>query len=539
MQVPVDELVLAREPNGTVARRQLGDLSLSERLPAWNPVSGDALQSGAPATEVHQFTGVIRKVKMGYGRSLRAADGSNMLALRDGVLHRTPVADLRLGDLVAAPRLVDRGSSRPVEIDIFQLLRASGKDFYIEGASVERLNTTAAVERMARASARYGDEPRICIPESEWAKIITTRVQSGLRQRDVALALGYKQPITVSQWERGQVKPAQSAFEAYLDLLGLDWPSNATSLPSVLAQSRPEVSANVAFRKTSGRVLHRALTPAQAATLGRDVTLRLPKGQTSIPRFLPLDESFCEFLGWYAAEGSVSRGRVAFALGADDDPLIPALCSLVERVTGLVPHVHRPSGRPNSRTIYVDDVTTAAWLSQLLPGNAHTKRVPDVLFNVDATFQMAFLRGLYLGDGTKDRRHYGVLGLVHTVSRSLVDGVSVLLLQLGLLGGTTPYDKPNAYVDRCVSYVMRVTGDEQVRALHPVWMTSPRRASIYEALSEARFTRTSVQSVSETLVVLPVTGLSDEVARAEPVRRVAQRDVAVAAGFAGGALVVA
>ena len=139
---------------------------------------------------------------------------------------------------------------------------------------------------------------------------------------------------------------------------------------------------------------------------GRDVVLHARAHRAdAIPRFLQVTEELCYVLGWYLAEGSLSchGARLNFALGADDNRYQAGLTTAIEQLTGRSPMTARPSPGQHGLHLYVHAPILARAIKALgMGGTTRHKRLPDLLLNCDEQCQLAFLKGYFLGDGTKD-----------------------------------------------------------------------------------------------------------------------------------------
>jgi Intein/homing endonuclease len=135
----------------------------------------------------------------------------------------------------------------------------------------------------------------------------------------------------------------------------------------------------------------------------------------------------------YAAEGSISKGQVTLSLGRDDDAVIPHVQHLIRTVTGEDARVYISDKHPGKRKVYFYSTIFVRFLEALgAQGTASTKHMPDLILNVDESCRMAFLRGLYLGDGSKPASVVNGLTVVVTVSRALASGVAYLLSTFGI-----------------------------------------------------------------------------------------------------------
>ena len=144
--------------------------------------------------------------------------------------------------------------------------------------------------------------------------------------------------------------------------------------------------------------------PAELDQLGPDVQL-VPRAHSNkaFGRYLPLTRELLWFLGWFAAEGTLSRHQVSLNLGSKDEVFLPELRAAIQLAFGESARAYRAAGDDGFK-LYFNSVAAARLLRAWgLGGRAHEKRLPNILFTLDEALQLAFLEGYFLGDGTLAR----------------------------------------------------------------------------------------------------------------------------------------
>jgi len=529
MSVPSEEHVLVSDAKGFRKLVEIGPfvdghLLAGRECPDAGTVSLDATglrAVTAPLKKVikHRFTGTMREIQTQYGRSIRVTDSHSVFTWDAGEINLRPASTLQVGDIVVAPRRLPTTENLVLELDLMRMLLDAGliKDLYVHGESVKRVNGRAAQCAMRNGgSAKYGLDRRVMLGADALVDLVSARKRLGLRQIDVAQHLGYRQPISVSDWETGKVAPPESVFRALLDLYSMEWPADASFLPSVLAEATAghENSANHRYRKTSGSTELSKMSHEEIASLGREITMTVRRNDRKFPRFLPVNEELCELLGWYAAEGSISKGQVTLSLGRDDDAVIPHVQHLIRTVTGEDARVYISDKHPGKRKVYFYSTIFVRFLEALgAQGTASTKHMPDLILNVDESCRMAFLRGLYLGDGSKPASVVNGLTVVVTVSRALASGVAYLLSTFGILASVskipTPEGQSGDIQRRHDAYSVTVCGRDQVTQLRSIWHSTRSDGAIYDWIANARFSRSSVITISDDLVGLRIRAITD------------------------------
>jgi len=310
--------------------------------------------------------------------------------------------------------------------------------------------------------------------------------------------------------------PPEPVFRDYLAELNEPWPSAAEVIPSHVERWSDAPSANEFYRNLAPVAWLSDLTDEDLSWLahqhdGRDVVV-YPRAHRAdaVPRYLPVTEELCYVLGWYVAEGSLSShgSRLNFALGADDDRYIAGLCAAIKQVTGREPRCVRNARIPNCRHLYVHASILARAAKALgMGGTACEKRIPDLLLNCDEEYQLAFLEGYFLGDGTTDRR--GRTMVFATSSHDLANGLLYLLGQLGVLAGMS--ERPAATfqirgekVATKKSYTVTISSKEGLARLQRVWRQAPCADAYVARCLSGGITRQAYESISPDLVALPI-----------------------------------
>lgn len=177
----------------------------------------------------------------------------------------------------------------------------------------------------------------------------------------------------------------------------------------------------------------RAREDIRSGSCAGRIRLRHSRYENAIFRRVAVSASFARFIGLYLAEGGVHDGRVTFTYSAQErDTLAAETLVLARGLFGAEGELLHEPGRGRT-TVRFNNLTLAAALKALVPGDVYTKRVPGAFFNAPAPVRAALIGGWYAGDGYyqagDDRRDGKIQGV--TASAGLARDVTTLALSVG------------------------------------------------------------------------------------------------------------
>ncbi|MGA8858058.1 MAG: radical SAM protein [Candidatus Bathyarchaeia archaeon] len=171
------------------------------------------------------------------------------------------------------------------------------------------------------------------------------------------------------------------------------------------------------------------------------VRLRTEK-RPGIPKKLKIDELLAEFLGYYCAEGFISKDssrpssfHVVLSFGRHEKSLVERAARLVRELFGLTPSI---TERRATITVELTKSSLALLISSLCGTSAASKKVPTFLYHAPQSVVQAFLHAYEAGDGCITGSHLSL----NTVSRDLAVGLFGLYLKLGHLPSFNTYHAP-------------------------------------------------------------------------------------------------
>lgn len=156
---------------------------------------------------------------------------------------------------------------------------------------------------------------------------------------------------------------------------------------------------------------------------------------------IPLNKDTAWLFGLYVAEGYVggkkTNRNIEFSLNITEESLSDRI-NEITKTFGYKSHVTFTKGR-NTRTAKITCAALARSFREWFGDKANRKKIPDFIMTAPKDIKIAFLRGLFVGDGFIDEEinqvHY------HTSSKVLALQVQLMVASLGGMLGIS-YVKP-------------------------------------------------------------------------------------------------
>ncbi|MGM0684483.1 MAG: LAGLIDADG family homing endonuclease, partial [Halobacteriota archaeon] len=430
----------------------------------------------------HEIDEPLYEIETDYGRNLKVTASHSVFVHRNGEIELARGDEIDSGDQVIAPRSVPLSGDRDgEEIDLLAELVERPDEFdselFARGPGIEELFKQRVREEYATdGGAVARAEPRVEAPESVRTTLREQREETGLTQQDICDETGVAQPITVSQWERGNSRPTVSNFQAYCDAVGVSAPAvmeNVSVTDSLLDQRWND--------QYEGTQANRVRDYVRVSELSEDDLDEIPDGETveltpahyaghGVDRYVELDETLFELLGIYAADGSSSpRNGVRLAIGANNESLAEKYQDAFDHVFGIPAKQSRNDDRVDEVKL-VNRVAAVVWEHVFgFDGcQASEKTIPDLVFDVSPDCQQAFLRGYLHGDGTVNEERIAW----STTSRHLASGVMYLLSAQGVVAShskTDVDDLDGGYETNTDSHTVTVSARSDLAKIRDVW----------------------------------------------------------------------
>ncbi|MBI5411038.1 MAG: PhoH family protein [Nitrospirae bacterium] len=187
-----------------------------------------------------------------------------------------------------------------------------------------------------------------------------------------------------------------------------------------------------------------------------------------------LDEEFAYFMGAITGDGCLTfRNRVI--LSSADGPILDCFYRTGARL-GL--HVFNNGvGRPYDRIIASSQLYQLLRDLGMTMGPAAEKCLPRSILRAPREIVAAYLRGLFDTDGTVSRRDGYVT--LYSVSKRLIDGVQVMLLNFGILARKRP--KWTLYRgEKRLSYQLEISGADADPFMSEIGTALPRKRALFQ-----------------------------------------------------------
>jgi DNA gyrase subunit B len=465
----------------------------------------------------HEVDEPLYEVTTLYGRKARVTASHSIYVHEDGELRKKRGDELKVGDLVVAPRRVPLPDCAPERIDLLRGLHrhpAAARQVWLRGPAVADWSRQRIV--LEHAENPQLTEPRVEIPAEVRTELAGLRRRSRISQRALCDAVGIRQPVTFYGWEKGTSRPILSHFEAYVNAVGGD-------VESVRPRVRVcESTLDRTWRRQYRAARrHRLRNEVRLADLdegdieffeGRDDVALTPEHYANQPigRYVSVDEKLMRVLGFFLAEGSCSeRGGVRFAIGNGNSRYALEMSRSFEQAFGIAPSTYAGHG-PLADVKVVHRVLALAFKYVFGFGDqtAITKRVPNIAFNVSEELRLEFLRGFFLGDGSAT----GGSAEFYSSSRHIITGLHHLLGSFGVV----PYISEVApgqriailgrdYTTANPSWRLTVSSRDDLELIRQVWCDHPGAPGLETKLACAKQTqRRMYKPIGDNLIGLPV-----------------------------------
>lgn len=462
----------------------------------------------APIKKVirHKIEESIFEITTLYNRKVKVTSSHSVFVYENGEIKLKRGDEIRLGDLLVAPKRLPKTEKEIKKIDVLKeiFFKGNPKNLYVWGESVRKISANRVLQRANKPSE--WKEQRVVLKPQQWQYLVLQRQEAGLTQGEVAQSAGVKQAITVSQWERGDTRPTISHFNSYLRTIGVEKTPVIETIPSKIENllNFDRETVNAKWRKVSSYKKLDSFSQEELSRLDDKVEI-VPRAHQdkAFSRFLPITKELVYFLGWFLAEGSISKTQIRLHLGKDDKPFIEKLQKSIEKVFGEKVRIY--SYKKSSYNLYFQSVLAAKLLEAWgLKAKSTKKQIPYFIFNLNHNLQLKFLESYFLGDGTLSKQNISFV----TSSTHLTEQLLFLLGQMGVVATITemkPQTNPNAHIKTKHNYfTITICGKKQLKKIKSVWQKHHLSQLLEKHLLRKTKKRQAYVEISKDLIALPV-----------------------------------
>ncbi len=188
-----------------------------------------------------------------------------------------------------------------------------------------------------------------------------------------------------------------------------------------------------------------------------------------INQHIDVNSNFAKLLGFWIAEGSCSlRNGIRLSIGNNNMKFVNEFEDSFSDLFGIPPTLYKSDNRCAELKL-VNRSASLFWKSLFGFTNysSDTKKIPNIIFNLNKKLQLEFLRGYFLGDGTIGKNGISFT----TTSRDLANQIMYLLQSHGVLAGVSE-KQPNVnskITSKFPYFVISISNKKDLLILKRVW----------------------------------------------------------------------
>jgi DNA gyrase subunit B len=476
----------------------------------------------------HKISEPLHKVTTKYGRNVKATASHSIFVYEDGEVTTKQTDEITEDDYVVAPRRnplegTEFGST-PERFDLLEeLVKMDDLEhtIYARGEGIRHFYQKQVLDD--HTDNPELSEKRVKPTKEQLSRLKSTRNEMDIAQYEVCDEIDVEQPITISQWERGNTRPTVSNFRAWCEKLGFDATEmlEGANVEDSLIEQRWNNQYSESTQKNRVReyIDVQELNREDLELIPNDDEVMLTPAKyadNGINRYIDIDESLLDLMGFWTAEGSCSDGNgIRLAMGRNNQHLIEHYKNRFDEVFGISAK-HSELEEHTDEVKLVNRVAAVIWqrVLGLDADHASDKKVSNLVFNVGENLQDSWIRGYTRGDGSLHSN--GVISW-STTSRDLSSGLVYLLSARGIVPSTTKHDVAGETIDvssyssvsnrdeieqQYDKYEISLSANEDIRRLDDVWDEIEGHKSISNNLG--RETEREFVQISDDLMAVPV-----------------------------------
>ncbi|MEK6830357.1 MAG: ATP-binding protein [Nanoarchaeota archaeon] len=460
----------------------------------------------------HPITEKLYEIKTSYGRNVKVTSSHSVFVFEDGRIKLKKGNEIKKGDKIVAPKSVplynyNLNSSIDVLSVFVENKEKINGNIYVRGKTVEGMIRNR-IKEIYKDNNELVDN-RIIISEELGNIMAEKRREIEISQKELCKKICIKQPCIYYDWEKGKSKPSFKNFEKYINVLGIN---KEQALLQVQIVSSKLDSIWEKQYKNSGRnrlrdyIKLKEVNQEDLVSIGEDVKLcPVHYKNMGINRFIPINNNLAKLIGFWVAEGSCSlRNGIRMSIGNNDLFLVPEFKEAFVDVFDLNAKLTK-FNRNSAELKLVNRVASLFWkcLFGFETYSSHTKKIPNIIFNISKELQLEFLRGYFLGDGTISKNGISFT----TVSKDLANQLMYLLLSHGVISGMSCREpsENKKIISKEKVYTVSVTSKNGLLALKRVWESHRNSYYLKDKLNRKSYLfNKSFLEISDDLIALEV-----------------------------------
>lgn len=225
-------------------------------------------------------------------------------------------------------------------------------------------------------------------------------------------------------------------------------------------------------------------------------------GMWHLPQKLKVTRELARLFGYYISKGHCARRHMCLSFGHHEKKLVKDASYCIKKIFGRKPIIRKEKTCIN--VIFGGQAAINFFDKELKIGRlSYEKSIPQIIFNIDESLQLEFVKALLEGDGRVSG--YGIM--LNTSSKRLQSQFLYLLLQLGIYAGavtTTLHKGPDNKRRKQKVYRVYVQNKEELEKLSTILPSWVKKCSIYRS----RRKKTLRENVKEVYTAIPMEPLA-------------------------------
>jgi len=465
--VDYNEQTIFKE-NGIIKMSRIGECptDLPLEVPCFDALTKKITFKKVKKYIKHKINEPLYEVLTRYNRKVRVTKSHSLFIKRDNKILAIKTPELKIGDKLVVPIKIPTQNKEILELNLAQELwkhRDKLKRLiYCDGRNVQSIIKS----RLLQINDKRNTDKRYVLTKFGLKKLISLRIDKKITTT--------KTPLSSSilyDWEKGKRDPTENRFKNYLNFLGIDLKEFNKGNKCIKEIKKSVFEENIfplikyqnKYRKT---LLFKSLSEEEIKLLSeQDFIYGRTRSKNPLSSIIKITPELIKIIGYFLAEGHLSKDyRVNFSFAhkgiGHDDYCVKDAVRCIRKVFKTIPKVYTEK---SVRHICIDNCVVHDFFAYVLgleKQNSKTKKVPNLIFNINPELQLELLKGLFLGDGSLSKDHISF----NTASTDLATGLSYIFLQQGIISSTTSQTERNYSMK-----ALNICGKDQLLKSKKIW----------------------------------------------------------------------